>query len=142
MINRNKLSIAVLIAGGALSSATVYAEPEFYGRFSLGLVNTYDQSIDERVNKIENQSSRLGIKGKQALDNNMTLVYQYETGINPACITKPNFSTRNSCFGLEGTFSQNITETNETPLKKVQAKFDLFSSTSSDISKFLAGEVR
>ena len=142
MIKRNKLSIAVLIAGGALSSATVYAEPEFYGRFSLGLVNTYDQSIDERVNKIENQSSRLGIKGKHALDNNMTLVYQYEAGINPSDSTKPIFSTRNSFVGLEGTYGQIITGTFDTPLKKAQAKVDLFNSTSFDISKYLAGEVR
>lgn len=142
MINRNKLSISILLAGGLLSTATVYAQPELYGRFSLGLVNSYDQTIDERTNKVENQASRLGIKGKQVLDNNLTLIYQYETAINPSDSTKPIFSIRNSFLGIEGVYGQLITGTFDTPLKKAQGKIDLFNDTTFDMSKMLSGEVR
>lgn len=142
MMKRNKLSISMLLATGLLSSATVYAEPEFYGRFSFGLVNSYDHSIDERTNEVENQASRLGLRGEQALDNDLTLVYQYETAINPEATDKSVFSVRNSFLGIEGAYGQLITGTFDTPLKKAQGKVDLFNDTLFDMSKILSGEVR
>src|SRR5690554_744898 len=142
MLKNNKLSVAMLVVGGIFTSASAIAKPDFYGRFSLGVLNTYDQDEGERVTKIENQASRLGIKGNASLNETINFIYQLETGINPSDSSKPLFSMRNSFIGVEGNFGQFIAGTFDTPLKKAQGKVDLFNDTVFDLSKIASGEVR
>lgn len=133
MLKNNKLSVAMFVVGGIFTSASAIAKPDFYGRFSLGVLNAYDQNEGERVTKIENQASRLGIKGDASLNKTINFIYQLETGINPSDSSKPLFSMRNSFIGVEGNFGQFIAGTFDTPLKKAQGKVDLFNDTVFDL---------
>ncbi|CBL45854.1 Outer membrane protein (porin) [gamma proteobacterium HdN1] len=136
------LSTTIILAGLIGSSAACAGTmPTIYGQLNLGLLNA-DNDEAERVWQTENQASRLGIKGEQALENGLALIYQYETGIHPAENEKPIFSQRNSFVGISSPYGEIITGNFDTPLKAAQAKVDLFNDTHFDMSEFLAGEVR
>lgn len=117
------------------------AAPAFYGKLSLSLDNSRDANGD-KLWSLDNQASRLGVKGKVELDNNLSAIYQYEVGMDPSTSSKPLFGLRNSFAGLEGDFGQLIGGTFDTPFKKAQGKVDLFNDTQLDVSGYLAGEVR
>lgn len=115
---------------------------QFYGQMNLGLLNA-DNKDGDRVWQLENLSSRLGIKGEQELEHGLTLIFQYETGINPTEKSTPIFSQRNTFIGLKSDrYGQLIYGTFDTPLKLAQQKIDVFNDTSFDMGKFMAGEVR
>lgn len=115
---------------------------QFYGQLNLGLLSA-DNEDGKSTWKLENLSSRLGIKGEQALEHGLTLIFQYETGINPTEKSTPIFTQRNSFIGLKNhQYGQLIYGVHDTPFKTAHQKVDLFDSTSFDITSLLAGEVR
>lgn len=136
---QNKSFIPFLLT--SLVSATAQAAPTFYGQLNLGLSNQLNAE-DERVWQVENQASRLGLKGTHALENNLTFIYQYEVGIDPSSSAKPILSQRNTFAGVKTPYGQVIFGTFDTPLKLAQNKVDLFNDTALDMSALMAGEVR
>lgn len=139
MLATKKKTLPLLIC--LLAATSAQAAPDVYGKLSLSLDNSRDANGD-KLWSLDNQASRLGVKGKIELDNNLKAIYQYEVGMDPSDSSKPLFGLRNSYVGLEGGFGQLIGGTFDTPFKAAQAKVDLFNDTSLDISNYLAGEVR
>ncbi len=114
---------------------------QFYGQMNLGVLHA-EKNDARRIWQLENIASRLGIKGEYALEQDITLLFQYETGINPTEKSTPIFSQRNTFVGVRSRYGQVIYGTFDTPLKLAQQKIDLFNDTSFDMSKVMAGEVR
>lgn len=141
-MQRSKLTKAILVLSlfGA-NAVMAEGQPDFYGQFNLGLLDA-KKDTEGRLWQVENQASRLGVKGEQELDNALKLIYQYEVGINPADKTTPILSQRNAFAGIKGAYGQIIMGNFDTPLKLAQAKVDLFNDTALDMTAFLAGEVR
>lgn len=142
-MQNKKIVQTLTLLNGVLLSSVAFSAPQFYGKFSLGLLNSQESATQEKRSwEVENQSSRVGFKGTHQANDSLQLLYQLEVGVNPADSTKPIFSMRNSFLGVQGNFGQVIVGTFDTPLKSIQGKVDLFNSTYFDMSKLVAGEVR
>lgn len=136
-----KASLVALYVAGAMSAGQAIASPDFYGKLSLSVDHSRDAAGDSFW-RLDNQASRLGLKGDYQLDEGAKLVYQYEVGIEPADTSKPVLGLRNSFLGIEGKYGRLIGGNFDTPLKQIQGKVDVFNDTRLDMTTYLAGEVR
>jgi predicted porin len=138
MMKKSTLVLAMALAG----AATVQADPvTVYGQ-----LNVSAQSSDEgdgRFSELKSNSSRFGLKGDYALDNDLTLVYQLEWGVDMADVGGgDNITSRNQYVGLKGNFGEVRLGRHDTALKDAQGKIDLFSDYEADVKNLWRGEVR
>ena len=145
-----KTILAVAVGATFLASATAHAAPTVYGRFNLALdsqkdeigldFKTADSTIKLRDN---NNSSRLGVKGKEDLGvGDIKVIYQLEYGIDPDGSESNPFSKRNIFVGLEGGFGQVKAGFYDTIIKDIGGSVDQFNDTVGDITKLMRGETR
>ncbi len=120
----NKKLMAVAVAGALGAPAAAVAQVEIYGRAnvfvdsysatgaSLGAAGANDFKSRTRVN---DQGSRLGVRGREDLGRGLRAVYQIESGVNidtgsnqtsvnggPTNPSTSTFATRDSFVGVEG----------------------------------------
>lgn len=147
-VKKTMLSIAV--ATTFLASSAALAAPTVYGKFNLALdsqddeigldFKTDDSSIKLRDN---NNSSRLGVKGKEELGvGDLSVIYQMEFGIDPDGNESDTFSKRNLFVGLEGGFGQLKAGFYDTLIKEIGGSVDQFNDTVGDITRLMRGETR
>ncbi|KKO48257.1 porin [Arsukibacterium sp. MJ3] len=137
-MKKSTLVLAMALAG----AATVQADPvTVYGQ-----LNVSAQSSDEgdgRFSELKSNSSRFGLKGDYALDNDLTLVYQLEWGVDMADVGGgDNITSRNQYVGVKGNFGEVRLGRHDTALKDAQGKIDLFSDYEADVKNLWRGEVR
>ena len=114
---------AVQIAGDAL---------EVYGKWHMSVDFSDDDSAVGSNTSISSNSSRLGFKGKHAVENNsMDAIWQIETEINPDH-GGDTWAGRNSFVGVKGGFGTVIFGLHDTPFKSVAGKWDMFGDTIGD----------
>ena len=140
------------IATGAMlvASSASLAAPTVYGRFNLAFDNQDDEigldfKTDESTWKLRdnNNSSRLGVKGKEELGvGGLSVIYQLEYGIDPDGDESREFSRRNLFVGLEGGFGQLKAGFYDTLVKDVGSPVDQFNDTVGDITRLMRGETR
>jgi len=125
---KNKILVGfVLIQIFSISSVWADDHLEFYGAIKVSLDSTNDGGDTDL--SVSNNSTRVGIKGKQNLDNNLKVVYQLELGIDVTERTKID-SGRNSFIGLESSFGKVLLGQHDTPLKDLRAHgAELFNDT-------------
>lgn len=118
-----------------------YAQIEVYGRLNVTLQNS-DEAAEEQV-ELQSNSSRVGVKGEEALNGNLKAIYQFEWGVDfDGESGDDNISARNQFVGLEGGFGTIKVGRHDTALKEAQGDFDLFNDLEGDISKTFNGENR
>jgi predicted porin len=132
----------LVLAMALVGAATVQADPvTVYGQ-----LNVSAQSSDEgdgRFSELKSNSSRFGLKGDYALDNDLTLVYQVEWAVDLADAGGgDNITARNQYVGLKGNFGEVRLGRHDTALKDAQGKIDLFSDYEADVKALWRGEVR
>jgi predicted porin len=143
----NKLSLLATSISLILSTGAVQAEGPIDGKV-YGKVNVSLQSVDEgadsRVTELKSNASRLGFKGTTSLENELTVIYQYEFEVNADDGDKggKTMTQRNSYVGLKGHFGTVLAGIHDTPLKKAQGKVDLFNDLEGDIKSVFSGEKR
>jgi predicted porin len=123
-----------------LSSAATAAELEVYGRLNLTLQNS-DEAVEEKV-ELQNNASRIGVKGELALNGDLEVIYQLEWGVDLDDQTDETFTDRNQFVGLQGGFGTIKVGRHDTALKQAQGAFDLFDDLEGDIGKVFNGENR
>ena len=145
-----KTMLAIAIGATFFASAAASAAPTVYGRFNIALdsqsdeidldFGTEDSTIKLRDN---NNSSRLGVKGKEDLGiGDLKVVYQLEYGVDPDGSESNPFSKRNIFVGLEGGFGQVKAGFYDTIIKDIGGPVDQFNDTVGDIGNLMAGETR
>ncbi|HRP36116.1 MAG TPA: porin [Gammaproteobacteria bacterium] len=145
-----KTMLAIAIGATCFASAAASAAPTVYGRFNVALdsqkdeigldFGTSDSTIKLRDN---NNSSRLGVKGKEDLGvGGLGIVYQMEYGIDPDGSESNPFSKRNLFVGLEGGFGQLKAGFYDTIIKDIGGPVDQFNDTVGDITNLMVGETR
>lgn len=140
------------IAAGAtfIASTAALAAPTVYGRFNVALDNQDDEiGLDFKTEdsswklRDNNNSSRLGVKGKEELGiGGLSVIYQAEFGIDPFGDDDDTFSQRNIFVGLEGDFGQIKGGKYDTLVKQIGGDVDAFSDTPGDIKLLMRGETR
>lgn len=151
-MDRNVFS-GVLFGVGATAlvlPGAAAAEMSLYGRFNVALDNQKDEigvdfGSDERSWKFRdaNNSSRIGVKGAQALGvYDLDVFYKMEWGVDPDGSEGNAFSERDIYIGVRGGFGAVQFGKYDTPFKHAGAYVDQFNDTPGDITKLLAGENR
>ena len=105
MMYRNKLThsyLVVVASLSALSFNTLAEDPKFYGRMDLGI--SYSEAGTTTQNGksgtvLENNFSRLGVKGSSKLSEDLKLLYKVEVQVNSMTDADEVFSPRNTYLG-------------------------------------------
>ncbi|MCG8314237.1 MAG: porin [Pseudomonadales bacterium] len=142
------IGAAVAMPGVALADA-----PTVYGKLNVTVEN-YDNDPDGNAFdfdrwEVNSNASRLGVKGKEKISDNLTGVYKAEfemyvdDGDSGDSKGNDTFEQRNIYVGLEGGFGQVIIGRFDTPTKTAQGKVDQFNDMNlGDIKNVLVGEER
>ncbi len=141
----NKKLIAVAIAA-ALAPVAAMADSGnvvIYGQMnaSIDSVDSGYASNSNRTLQINDNTSRLGFKGTEALGNGLSAVWQIESRILPDAAT-PNvgfqktsttgLNSRNTFVGLTGGFGTAILGRHDTPYKLATRNLDVFADNIAD----------
>lgn len=119
-----------LIAGAFLTAASIAGTatagaPVVYGKAFLSFhSNSFEDSASDEL-ELRSNASRLGVKGKHKLTDELTGFYklEYQTNFDGAGTV---FSYRNIYAGIKGGFGAIQVGRFDTPVKKAQGKIDLF----------------
>lgn len=133
---------AVALASAfTLAAGTAAAEIDVYGKVNVTLQNS-DEATASQV-ELRSNASRVGVKGKEALSDTLTALYQFEWEVDPdGGSGDENFSARNQFVGLQGAFGTLKVGRHDTALKEAQGDFDLFNDLEGDIKRVFNGENR
>jgi predicted porin len=104
----NKKLVALAVAGalGApLAAQAQTANVTMYGSIRAGLISTKADGAS-RVNSIDNNSSRWGVRGTESLGGGLNALFQYEAGITTDNVGGQTLSTREAWVGLNGGFGE------------------------------------
>ncbi len=141
------LSSALVLPVAAHAKGPV--DGKVYGKINAAVLSADNKGVSDTY--VESHASRLGFKGKTALDNGVSIIYTLEYEINP---TEKNaskagssdttiFKQRNAIVGLETVAGTIVMGTHDTPMKMAQGKIDLFNDlTYGDIKNVVLGEER
>ena len=134
------VTLAILFFSSDLLSNTT-----FYGKINTSYERS-DKNFETDID-FKNNASRVGIKGKFDLNENLKISYQFENEIDPTdgkgrADGEKVFKERNTFIAVEGNFGKIFTGTHDTALKIAQLKVDLFNDTRADIKYLFQGENR
>lgn len=135
------IGAAIAMPGLALADA-----PTVYGKLNVTFENVdVDDGSDSADNwQVISNASRLGVKGKEKINDSLNAVYQleYEVFVDDGDKGGQTFTQRNIFGGLSGSFGEVIVGKFDTPLKVAQGKIDQFNDLSGDIKHLVKGENR
>ncbi|HIQ15366.1 MAG TPA: porin [Leucothrix sp.] len=96
-----KKLLAIAVAAAITVPMVAMADTTVYGKGHMSIGKTEDIS----GMFVESHSSRIGLKGSNALDNGLTATHQFELGYN-LIDEEGTISARNSWIGLKGGFGE------------------------------------
>ncbi|WP_276782887.1 porin [Thalassolituus oleivorans] len=147
------LSLAVAAAPFIAQAETIEIEkPSFYGKLNVTQEFVQPENAGN-YSQLNSNASRLGLKGKIALDHGLTGIYQVEYEVNAddgtstikTKATAPDTNTdtvtitqRNTFAGVKGEFGEVIVGMFDTPFKATQNKIDLFNNLRGDIKNVIS----
>ena len=128
-----------------LLTFSVQSDTTFYGKLFVTL-ESQEMLTGTELN-IENNASRLGIKGNVELKRELEVIYQAEYEIDPVDGTADesngrSFKQRDTFVGIKGSLGTIFIGTHDTAFRRSQDKIDLFNDLASDIKNILEGENR
>lgn len=134
-----------LIIASVLPTAA-FADVVVYGKANVSFQNTDKTASATKVGdvtytEVVSNASRIGLKGSEAINDDLKAIYQFEYEARPDDGTGP-FSQRNIYVGLQGTAGTGMIGMFDTPLKTSQEKVDLFNDLIGDLKTVLKGEIR
>lgn len=124
--------IAVAVAA-AVAAPAAMADTTLYGLAHVSidaLKSDQPAGKDNNNVNVSSNSSRLGVKGTEKINSNLSAIYQFETLVN---ISSNDGSSsglfgeaRNTFVGLTGGWGTALVGKHDTPMKLVGRKYDLF----------------
>lgn len=144
-MNRKLLALAV---GAALAlPMAVQAAPTFYGKLDVSTEHLDGDRVGTDVSEttLESNKSRIGIRGEEKLNNDLSVIYQVEYGvsIDGDSVNGPDLSQRDRFLGLRhnslGTLRLGRMNT---PLKEAEGPVDVFNGSRLDMENVFAGQER
>ncbi|MBQ0726082.1 MAG: porin [Thalassolituus oleivorans] len=130
------LSLAVAAAPFIAQAETIEIEkPSFYGKLNVTQEFVQPENAGN-YSQLNSNASRLGLKGKIALDHGLTGIYQIEYQVQ-ADDGASGLTQRNTFAGVKGEFGEVIVGMFDTPFKAAQNKIDLFNDLQGDIKNVI-----
>lgn len=143
-----------LIATAVVSLMPMVATAEvgIYGKANVSLQHSDEAPLsnanghhaDGKQMELVSNASRIGLKGSEALQSGVKIIYQfeYQTEVDDGTNSSGTFSQRNIFVGVQGSAGTLMAGHFDTPTKLVQEKVDLFNDLEGDISAIFKGEIR
>jgi len=139
--NITKLLCLSLPAYSVMAEETVNPEwVDFYGKINISVQASEEKG--DNFNELKSNASRVGVKGKYALNHGLKAVYKLEWQVNVDDDSKDTLTARNQWIGLAGNFGEVTIGRSDTTLKVSQGKFDLFNDYEGDLKHLFIGENR
>lgn len=142
-MNRKLLALAITAALTAPFAAQ--AAPTVYGQLNLSvdLVDWDDGTDDGQDFEVNSNSSRLGVKGEEALTDGYSAVYKAEWAVSGDTAGGNDLVGRDRYLGLKAGWGTLKLGAYDTPLKSSQGSVDQFNDmTHLDMGNFISGENR
>ncbi|MEG2637139.1 MAG: porin, partial [Acinetobacter sp.] len=132
-----KKTLCALAVGATLltPALAMAADVKIYGRAHVSL-DYLDDGADYNEVGISSNSSRLGFKAEQELENGMTVFGQIEQEINFASGSSNDnveFATRDTFVGLKGDFGQARVGRFDSPFKAARGPINFFGDMVGDV---------
>ena len=134
--------IAMAVAAAVAAPAAAMADTTLYGKIHASYDVWGGDTADNQDYSLSSNSSRIGIKGKEEISDSLSLIYQWETGIDFGghnAVEGIGDKPRNTFVGFTGGWGTAIAGRHDTPMKKVSRKYDLFGDTVGDSRAILRG---
>ena len=78
--------IAMAVAAAVAAPAVAMADTTLYGKIHASYDFFGGDTEDNKDYSLASNSSRLGVKGKEAISDNLSLIYQWETQVDWAAV--------------------------------------------------------
>ncbi|MFI9654438.1 porin [Guyparkeria sp. GHLCS8-2] len=132
--------IALAVAAAVAAPASAIADTTLYGKIHASY-DFWGGDVAENADySLASNSSRIGIKGKEAVSDNLSLIYQWETQVDWGGSGEGiGENPRNTFVGFNGNWGTAIFGRHDTPFKDVRGKYDLFGDTIGDARSILRG---
>lgn len=136
-------ALALATSLPALADTSTLSAPSLYGRINLAFQHVDETDLNPTglngKTELRSNSSRLGVKGEQSLDDRVILVYQLEFRIAPdEQGDDKHMKHRNSFVGFKGGFGEVKFGTHDTPLKLIQERIDVFNALDGDLKEVIS----
>ena len=137
--------IAIAVAAAMIAPAAAMADTTLYGKFHVSYDFLSGDNASNTQGGFSSNSSRIGVKGSEKINDNLSIIYQYETGIDAGQRDNANAKTgglngqRNTFIGATGTWGTVITGRHDTPFKMMGRSYDLFGDTIGDSRNIISG---
>lgn len=146
-----KKTLLALIMASVFPVAAV-ADVIVYGKANVSVQSTDEadlssangnQADGSKVELLSN-ASRIGVKGGEAINSSVKIIYQfeYQTEVDDGTSGTQTIAQRNIYLGLQGKAGTFMGGHFDTPTKVAQEKVDLFNDLEGDITQIFKGEIR
>jgi len=124
--------LAFILPGIGQAVELIGKNLELYGKAHVSLdYSDPDAAGEDSQLSLSNNSTRIGFKGQHAINQETTLLWQYEQGVDIA-EAGGEFASRNSFLGIKGRFGQVLAGHYDTPSKSLGSRWGMFSDTIGD----------
>lgn len=138
---KNQYLLVVLLSSISFQAVAESKFVTVYGKANLS-AQIADEG-DGNFSEIKSNASRIGLKGTKELQGGLELFYQVEYQVDLSDITDSRvLKERNQYIGLKGGFGKLMLGRNDTVLKLLHKKVDLFNDYEGDLKGLWKGENR
>lgn len=145
---KSLLSVALLSALSLTSVSALADSPTGYGRLDITLTNS-DHGFTTQNRKagtvLENNFSRVGVKGSEKINDDYELLYQMEVQVNGATNEGDDdvFKSRSTYLGIASkTMGTVLVGRNDTVMKSSKGNVEAFDLTNAAYNRMIAGQDR
>jgi len=133
--------IAMAVAAAVAAPAAAIADTTLYGKIHVSYDFWGGDTVDSADYSLSSNSSRIGIKGKEAISDDLSLIYKWENELEwgGGDGGLKSSDTRNTYVGFTGGWGTVYAGAHDTPFKGVRGKYDLFGDTIGDARSILRG---
>ncbi|HZJ81936.1 MAG TPA: porin [Guyparkeria sp.] len=125
--------IAMAVAAAVAAPAAAMADTTLYGTIHASYDFWGGDTASGSDYSLSSNQSRIGIKGTEAISDNLSLIYQWENGVDWGGTAGGLHSeTRNTFIGFTGGWGTAIAGKHDTPFKRVGRKYELFHDSVAD----------
>jgi predicted porin len=145
--NKSLISMALLSALSVTSLSALADSPTAYGRLDMTLTNSehgFTTQNKKEGTVLENNFSRIGVKGSERINDDFQLVYQMEVQVNGATNEADDklFSARSTYLGLVSDAGTLLVGRNDTVMKSSKGNVESFALTNAAYNRMIAGQDR
>ncbi|WP_144206578.1 porin [Shewanella donghaensis] len=146
-MKKSLVSLTVLSVLSASSFSAFAESPQFYGRFEMAVTesdNGFTTQNKKSGTVLENNFSRLGVKGSEKISEDIEILYKVEVQVNAATNEADDdlFKPRNTYLGIKSNIGTVLVGRNDTVMKTSKGTAEAFALTNAAYNRMIAGQVR